>query len=702
MIMRHTGFLFLILSAAIAGVAEASTDVTVRSEASATTQLAVETLRPHDGLGRVYLQRKKLKQLRHDGFRIERKSGETTILSPSDAGLLYGAFHLLRLQAKGLPADTLVTENPEHDLRLLNHWDNLDGTVERGYSGKSIFWPAEDGTADMLSTPRGRHIWEYARRNAEIGINGVVLNNVNASPRMLSAEVLMQVKQYADLLRPWGIRVFLAVNFSSPVVLDKLPTADPLDKQVRQWWQVKAREIYRLIPDFGGFLVKANSEGQPGPMDFGRTHADGANMLARALRPYGGIVMWRAFVYSPTDPDRAKQAYIEFKSLDGQFADNVIIQIKNGPIDFQPREPYSPLLGAMPATAEMAELQITQEYLGHANHICFLAPMWTEFFSDVKRYAGYSDMMRRSRLRAIAGVANVGSDVNFCGNVMAQANWYAFGRLAWNSGLSSEEIASEWIRRTFEFLPDTVGQASATVARSDASSTGTVAGAFSRLVRLMCRSREVVVDYMMPLGLHHIFAEGHHYGPQPWQNNPGQRADWQCVYYHRADEAGIGFDRTQATGSGATAQYPAEFADMVENIATCPDKYLLWFHHAGWNHRCQSGNSLWAELCCRYQHGLTEVRRMLSDWNTLIPHIRTINSENPTDILIDIQMRLQTQVRDAEWWKDACLQYFQTFSHQPLPGFVEPPVHTLSELKAVRLGISNYENPSRKLLNSVR
>ena len=661
--------------------AEAVADIVVRSKVSATTELAVAELRKADlGLS-VVLQRKSMKGLPPEAFRLEVRGGKADINSASDAGLLYGTFHLLRLKAGGWQGDTLLTEVPEHDLRLLNHWDNLDGTVERGYSGRSIFWPMDARTGFA-------HVKEYARCCAAVGINGAVLNNVNASPRMLSPEVLEQVKTYADVLRLWGMKVYLSVNFSSPVVLDALPTADPLDKSVQQWWQAKAREIYRLIPDFGGFLVKANSEGQPGPMDFGRTHADGANMLAKALKPYGGIVMWRAFVYSPSDPDRAKQAYIEFKNLDGKFQDNVIIQIKNGPIDFQPREPYSPLFGAMPKTAEMAELQITQEYLGHANHICFLAPMWTEFLSDVKHYAGYSDMMKHSKLRAIAGVANVGTDANFCGNVMAQANWYAFGRLAWNSSLSSEEIAGEWVRTTFGNLSEAFQKEGGEP--------------FRQLVALMCRSREAVVDYMMPLGLHHIFAEGHHYGPQPWQNNPGQRADWQCVYYHRADAAGVGFDRTVATGSGATAQYPEPFASMVENIATCPDKYLLWFHHAGWNHRCQSGRTLWTELCYRYQHGLAEARKMLAQWNALEPCFAGTGNTEAQAVFLDIRQRMQTQVRDAEWWKDACLQYFQTFSHQPLPDFVEPPVHTLDELKAVRLGITNYENPSRKLLNAVR
>ena len=669
----------LLMSAMVcAFAAEAMADVVLRSKASATTDLAVAELRKADGDLSVVLERKAHKGLKSDAFRVEVRGGSAKITSSSDVGLLYGAFHLLRLKACGLQGDTVLTEIPEHDFRLLNHWDNLDGTVERGYSGKSIFWP-------MAAGQDFSHVKEYARRSAAVGINGAVLNNVNASPKMLSTEILQQVKTYADILRPWGMKVYLSVNFSSPMVLDGLQTADPLDARVQQWWQKKVKEIYRLVPDFGGFLVKANSEGQPGPMDFGRTHADGANMLAHALKPFGGMVMWRAFVYSPSDPDRAKQAYIEFKDLDGKFLDNVIVQIKNGPIDFQPREPYSPLFGAMPQTAEMAELQITQEYLGHANHICFLAPMWEEFFGDLKRYANYSTQMQRQRLRAIAGVANIGTDENFCGNVMAQANWYAFGRLAWNSDLTSREIAKEWLSMTFG------SEAFFRKKTMDGKETS----AFAAALRLMLQSRETVVDYMMPLGLHHIFAEGHHYGPQPWQNNPGQRADWQCVYYHRADAQGVGFDRTRKTGSGATSQYPDAFGEMVENRNTCPDRYLLWFHHADWSSRCQSGRTLWTELCYHYQRGLEGVRQMQHLWEQTKGCV-------PEEVFGDIQQRLQIQARDAAWWKDACLLYFQTFSHQPLPDFVEPPTHTLEELKSVRLGITNYENPSRKLLNLKR
>jgi len=650
----------------------ASATVTLKTKSSATTEIAIKEIKEAWHGGQVTLERKAAKGMKNDAFSVSQKNGNITISSPSDAGLLYGAYHILRLEqtlGKDAYRDTLFNESPEHDIRILNHWDNLDGTVERGYAGHSIFWGNEEKSLNsQLST-----LNLYARANASVGINATVLNNVNASPKMLSDSVLTMVKEYADILRPYNIKVYLAVNFSSPVVLDGLKTADPLDKSVQNWWKNKAKEIYKLIPDFGGFLVKANSEGQPGPMDFGRTHADGANMLAKALKPFGGIVMWRAFVYSPSDPDRAKQAYIEFKDLDGKFMDNVIIQIKNGPIDFQPREPYSPLFGAMPKTQDMAELQITQEYLGHSNHICFLSTMWEEFLNDLKKYANYTPNMKSYKYRAISGVANIGNDKNFCGNTMAQLNWYAFGRLAWSSSLTSKQIAKEWVAQEIGF---------------DNKAAKTVED-------IMLMSRETIVDYMMPLGLHHIFAEGHHYGPMPWQNNPGQRADWQPVYYHKADAKGIGFDRTVKSGSGATAQYPGKFGDMIENINTCPDKYILWFHHADWNHKCQSGRTLWNELCFRYQNGLNGTRDMLRKWNSTEKYI-------DSRLFNDIQGKLHIQVRDAEWWKDACVLYFQTLSKQPIPDTTEPPVHSLDELKKIRLRITNYENPSTNLLNSKR
>lgn len=621
---------------------------------SPTLDIAVHELQQAWRGAPVSLLLKKDKQLAPDGFRISRQAdGKLTVASPTETGLLYGAWHLLRLQAAG-SVITDVTENPAYDLRILNHWDNLDRTVERGYAGPSL-WNWEELPAVL--SPRYQ---AYARANASIGINGTVLNNVNASPRILSAEYLQKVKALADVFRPYGLRVYLSVNFASPMALDSLPTADPLNKEVIHWWKNKAREIYRLIPDFGGFLVKANSEGQPGPCDFGRTHAEGANMLADAVKPYNGIVMWRAFVYSPSDADRAKQAYLEFKPLDGQFRPNVIVQVKNGPVDFQPREPYSPLFGAMPRTPLMAEFQITQEYLGHSNHLAYLAPMWKEFFNFVPA----------SSLKAIAGVANIGTDANWCGHPFAQANWYAFGRLAWNPSLTSDAIADEWLKQTFDIADN------------------------KDLKQMMLDSREAVVDYMMPLGLHHIFAWGHHYGPEPWCDVPGARPDWLPSYYHKADQQGIGFDRS-GTGSNAAAQYPDSLAKLYNDLSACPEEYLLWFHHAPWTHRMKSGRTLWDELCHHYDRGVQEVRNFQKIWDTAEKHI-------DAERFRDVQTRLRTQVRDAIWWKDACLLYFQEFSGMPIPYPIERPVHNLKDLQKVRLPISNYECPSSEMLDSMR
>lgn len=621
---------------------------------SPTLDIAVHELQQAWRGAPVSLLLKKDKQLAPDGFRISRQAdGKLTVASPTETGLLYGAWHLLRLQTAG-SVITDVIENPAYDLRILNHWDNLDRTVERGYAGQSL-WNWEELPAVL--SPRYQ---AYARANASIGINGTVLNNVNASPRILSAEYLQKVKALADVFRPYGLRVYLSVNFASPMALDSLPTADPLNKEVIHWWKNKAREIYRLIPDFGGFLVKANSEGQPGPCDFGRTHAEGANMLADALKPYNGIVMWRAFVYSPSDADRAKQAYLEFKPLDGQFRPNVIVQVKNGPVDFQPREPYSPLFGAMPCTPLMAEFQITQEYLGHSNHLAYLAPMWKEFFEFVPA----------SSLKAIAGVANIGTDVNWCGHPFAQANWYAFGRLAWNPSLTSDAIADEWLKQTFDIADN------------------------KELKQMMLDSREAVVDYMMPLGLHHIFAWGHHYGPEPWCDVPGARPDWLPSYYHKADRQGIGFDRS-STGSNATAQYPDSLAKLYNDLSACPEKYLLWFHHVPWTHRMKSGRTLWDELCHHYDRGVQQVRNFQKIWDTAEKYI-------DAERFRDVQTRLRTQVRDAIWWKDACLLYFQEFSGMPIPYPIERPVHNLKDLQKVRLPISNYECPSSEMLDSMR
>lgn len=594
--------------------------------------------------------------LKAESFAISRDGGTIIIRSSDDAGALYGAYSLLR-DSVSIPRE----ESPAFPLRLLNHWDNLDGTVERGYAGHSLWdWEA---LPDSIS-PRYE---EYARENARIGINGTVLNNVNASPKILSHDYLMKVARLADTFRPYGMKVYLSVNFASPMVLDSLPTADPLVPEVAAWWKNKADEIYSLIPDFGGFLVKANSEGQPGPMDFGRTHADGANMLARALAPHNGIVMWRAFVYSPIDADRAKQAYMEFQPLDGQFDPNIIIQIKNGPIDFQPREPYSPLFGAMPHTAEMVEFQVTQEYLGHANHLAFLAPMWKEFF----------DYVDPSSLKAIAGVANIGDSECMTGNPLADANRYAFGRLAWDPSLSSGQIAGEWIGSNLltgeKAIPDSIRNS---------------------LIDMFLTSRETVVDYMMPLGLHHIFAFGHHYGPEPWCDVPGARPDWLPKYYHRADSEGLGFDRT-TSGSNAVEQYPEPLRSQLNGRDTCPEKFLLWFHHVPWNYRLQSGRTLWDELCLHYERGVLAAEDYRRRWQEAAPYI------DPA-LHADVAKRLRTQAADARWWKDACLQYFREFSRLPYPAGVTPPTRPLDELKKITLPITNYESPTPALLDSVR
>lgn len=603
-----------------------------------------------------------VKSLGTEGFVIRARDGGYEVAAAGDAGLLYGVYALWRHLAAGtLPAEgESVVEKPFYGLRMLNHWDNPDGTIERGYAGRSLWkW---DELPDSIS-PRYE---EYARENALTGINAVVLNNVNASPEMLSTEYLHKVAALADVFRPYGIKVWLSVNFATPMLLGGLPTADPADREVKKWWREKCDEIYGMIPDFGGFLVKANSEGQPGPCDFGRTHAEGANMLAKALRRHGGTVVWRAFVYSPSDADRAKQAYLEFKPLDGRFADNVIVQIKNGPIDFQPREPFSPLFGAMSSTSQAVEFQITQEYLGHSNHLAFLAPMWEEFFSHVDP-AG---------LKAAAGVSNVGDSDNFTSHPLARANWYAFGRLAWDPALSSRRIVEEWLPQAIEGydrMPVEVREG---------------------LADMMLSSREAVVDYMMPLGLHHIFAFGHHYGPEPWCDVPGARADWLPKYYHQADSVGLGFDRS-ATGSGAAGQYPEYYRKLYGDIESCPENLLLWFHHVPWSRRMHSGATLWEELCRHYQRGCDKVEDMQRSWAAARPYL-------DPQLFEDVEERLMVQARDAQWWKDACLQYFGQFSGMPLPEDVAPPVHTLEELMRVKLPISNFECPSRELLNSVR
>lgn len=558
---------------------------------------------------------------------------DSSIIASSSIGILYGAYDLLRLQETGNLSHLSKTEKPAVTLRILNHWDNLDGSIERGYAGKSI-WKWDEiildkaGEFKNISKDLRNRLITYARSNASIGINGAVLNNVNASPQMMTSEYLHKVKVIADIFRPYGIRVYLSINFASPMALGYTKTADPLDMKVQLWWKKKAKEIYASIPDFGGFLVKANSEGQPGPGDYHRSHADGANMLADALKPFGGIVMWRSFVYGANHKgeDRVKQAVSEFKYQDGKFRDNVILQSKNGPLDFQPREPYAPIFDNIHQTPQIAELQITQEYLGQSKHLVYLAPMWKEFFRFVSP----------DKLKGIAGVSNIGDNANWCGHPFSQANWYAFGRLAWNPSISSEEIAHEWLIQTYECKDER----------------------FTKPVEMMMlTSREACVNYMMPLGLHHIFKFDHHYGPEPDGFKAEYPLEWCPVYYHQADSNGIGFNRS-SDGTDAVGQYPEPYRSLYDNLATCPEEYLLWFHHVPWNYRMKSGSTLWEELCMRYNMGVSMVETYRDYWHTSTKEYMKdhITEWEMTDSLLNVQLA------SAKEWRDVCLKYFQTFS----------------------------------------
>jgi len=595
-----------------------------------------------------------LKNLGPEGFRIRTVGNVIVIASSTDTGALYGAFHFLRLLQTDQPIDKLqIDQKPRLKLRILNHWDNLDRSIERGYAGKSLWnWEELPKRVD----PR---LSDYARANASIGVNGTVLNNVNANARILTAEYIEKVAAIANVFRPYGIRVYLSARFSAPMELSNLPTADPLDPSVIAWWKQKADEIYRAIPDFGGFIVKANSEGQPGPRTYNRTHADGANMLAAAVAPHKGIVMWRAFVYDMKPGyDRAGAAYENLQPFDGKFAPNVLLQVKNGPIDFQPREPFHPLFGAMPRTPLMPELQITQEYLGFSNHFVFLGTMWREFLDADTFAAGrgstVTKVVSHQRLTGIAGVANTGTDRNWTGHHLLQANWYAFGRLAWNPDISSKQIATEWTTMTLTHEDRAV----------------------ATIVRLMLESHEAVVNYMTPLGLHHLFWGGHHYGPAPWWDTE-KREDWNPVYYHKADAFGIGFDRTK-TGSNTVSQYHLPVAQRFADVRTCPEEFLLWFHHVRWDHRMKSGRMLWDELALHYQRGVDWVRATRTTWASLSGVIDPERHEA-------ISKKLVIQERDAVWWRDACLLYFQTFAKRPLPVGVEKPAKTLDEYKAKAL-----------------
>lgn len=595
-------------------------------------------------------------------------------------------------------------------LRLLNHWDNPDGTIERGYSGGSI-WKWDEIPAGKASMPLAlkEKYEEYARINQQYGINGTVLNNVNAKPEMLTTPMLRKVAKIADILRPYGIRVYLSVNFATPRALKDLPTADPLDPRVQRWWTKKADEIYRLIPDFGGFLVKANSEGEPGPMDYGRTHADGANMLADAMQPHGGIVLWRAFVYSAQGGDRASQAYNEFMPLDGQFRDNVIIQIKNGPIDFQPLEPVSPLFFGLKKTKMMLELQITQEYTGQSIHTCFLAPMWKEVLSTL----GFADATSAKPYAApnivgMAGVSNIGDTINWTSNPLARANWYAFGRLANDPTLSSRQIAEDFLRTHYTADPRFIAP----------------------VTQLLLRSHEALVNYMMPFGLHHIFAADHHYGPEPWCERQGWREDWLPRFYHRADTIGLGFNRSDhpepcladPEGSANVNQYPEPLRTLYNDPSTCPERLLLWFHHIPWQYELSNGLSLWDNLCYKYDLGVRQAQDLASLWEMAMPYFpkepivplasedETANNKkaaNKGDAHTTISASthaayqlslLRRQAADAQWWRDACLLYFQQFSHLPFPPDSPEPRHTLPQLMDYRLDMDNYTAPNPRLL----
>ena len=601
----------------------------------------------------------KANALNDEGFAIEtiQNKGKKTVLitAKNSLGLLYGTFRLLReLQINPSKKDFSIADEPKLKVRMLNHWDNLDGTVERGYAGSSIWnWQKLPDFIDK------KYI-DYARANASVGINGVALINVNSNALILTPQYLEKVSALAKAFRPYGIKVYLTARFSAPIEIGGLKTADPLNQEVQQWWNNKVNEIYKFIPDFGGFLVKANSEGQPGPQNYGRNHVDGANMMAKALKPHQGIVMWRAFVYSETDSsDRAKQAYSEFVPYDGKFEDNVLVQVKNGAIDFQPREPFHPMFGAMPKSKLMMEYQITQEYLGFSTHLVFLPKLYEEVLESDTYKQGKGSTVARiiegkpNELNGMAGVANIGSDLNWTGHPFGQSNWYGFGRLAWNPELSSEKIAEEWLQQTFS---------------KDSNFVKTIS-------KIMLQSRESVVKYMTPFGLHHIMATNHHYGPGPWVNDLA-RPEWNPVYYHKADKNGIGFDRT-ATGSNALAQYSPEIAQYYGDLKTCPEEYLLWFHHLPWDYKMKNGKILWDNLGIKYQEGVNEVKNMITTWESAKPYVDAERHQ-------EVAQLLNIQLKEAIWWKDACMTYFQTFSNLPFPKEMENPKHDLEYYKSLQ------------------
>ncbi len=588
----------------------------------------------------------------------------TVIAANTEAGLLYGVFDLIRrIQTGQSVADLAISEKPAFGLRLLNHWDNLNGSVERGYAGHSIWW----NRSEDFSLLKKQYEY-YARANASVGINGTVLNNVNADPQVLTPDYIQKYARIAEIFRPYNLKVYISVNFASPAVIGGLENSDPLNPAVGKWWEEKVKEIYDAIPDFGGFLVKANSEGQPGPMDYGRTHVDGANMLAKALQPYNGVVMWRAFVYEPGGDDRARQAYNEFMPFDGKFEENVIVQVKNGPVDFQPREPFSPLFGGMQKSPVMIEFQITQEYLGFSDHLAYLSTMWKETLDADTWAKGVGSTVAKAtdgtlfphKYTAISAVANIGRDINWTGHHFGQSNWYAFGRLAWNHQLTSDGIAREWIKMTFSLDPAFVNP----------------------VTNIMMRSREAVVNYMTPLGLHHLMGWDHHYGPEPWTDLEWARPDWLPRYYHRASEYGIGFNRS-STGSNAVEQYFSPLKELYDNVFTCPENLLLWFHHLPWDYTLQNGRTLWDAMVYKYYEGVDETRFFQNQWDRLEGFI-------DDNRFREIQYKLKVQTREAIWWRDACVLYFQTYSNRPIPAELERPVHDLDEMKQLKFDLQHH------------
>ncbi|MFC5285105.1 alpha-glucuronidase [Pedobacter alpinus] len=695
-IIRSTSVILLIIFLAIKGYGNDAHELWLKKQPAKSVVIssnnksvivnnAIEALKngwQGENNARLKLRIVKDKAINNDGFKLDNNQ----IKANTPSGILYGVYELLRRQQTGENTNSILS-NPSYQNRILNHWDNLDGSVERGYAGNSIFWRGEK---DLAVTANDLELWkQYAIANASIGINGSAINNVNASPKMLSSAVLQRVKSIADVLRPFGIKTYLSVNFASPAVLGGLKTSDPLNADVIKWWKAKADEIYKLVPDFGGFLVKANSEGEPGPQDFGRNHADGANMMADILKPYGGIVMWRAFVYSPSNKDRALQAYLEFMPFDGKFRDNVIIQVKNGPIDFQPREPFSALFGAMKKTSVMPEFQITQEYLGHSNQLAFLAPMWEETLNSDTYQNGEGSTVAKvtngsiynQKYTAIAGVANIGLDSNWCGYNFAQANWYAYGRLAWNDKLKSSQIADEWLKLTFK-------------SEKENADNWTV-GFLEPVKKMMLESREAVVNYSMPLGLHHIFAAHHHYGPGPWWAPKNARPDWTPPYYHQADSTGLGFNRTK-TGSNAVSQYHEPLTSQLNNAATTPEIYLLWFHHLSWDYKTKSGRKLWDELCYSYDKGVNQVRDFQKTWDKIENYVDSTS-------FVEMQKLLKHQAFDAKVYSDACVMYFQQFSKRPIPFELERPVYNIEFLQSIDPRLIYQEGGNfntSKILNS--